>query len=87
MQKRIVANGKDEDLVKYYDLAKLQIEVTNDFEKVAKDTVYKSVLKSLPSDAEVLNCDYKIYHSNNEVIVRIVVECAENIGIKEPLTF
>ena len=56
-------------------------------EVLAKNEVYDSVLKSLPTDAEVLNCDYKIYHSDNEVIVRIVIECAENIGIKEPITF
>ena len=56
-------------------------------EVVGKDEVYKSVMKSLPSDTEVLNCEYKTYHSDNEVIVRIVVECAENIGVKEPIAF
>ena len=56
-------------------------------ESLAKDKVYNSVTKSLPNGADVLNYDYKIYHSDNEVIVRIVLECAENIGIKEPITF
>lgn len=76
------------EVLGYREYIKSDVKYTKaQAENVAKDTVYKSVLKSLPSDAEVLNCDYKIYHSNNEVIVRIVVECAENIGIKEPLTF
>ncbi len=56
-------------------------------EAVAKDEVYSSVIESLPNNTQILKNDYKVYHSDNEVIVRIVVECTENIGIKEPITF
>ncbi len=43
-QKRLVANGKDADLVEYYKFAKLQVEVADDFEEVAKDEVYQIML-------------------------------------------
>ena len=56
-------------------------------EAVAKKDLYDSIVKTLPSDADVLKYDYKTYHADNEVIVKIVVECAENIGVKEPITF
>lgn len=58
-QKRIVANGKDEDLVKYYDLAKLQIEVADDFEKVAEETVYQMMLGSRKEEYPLLMKDVK----------------------------
>ncbi len=72
----------------YREYIMSNIKYTKDqAESLAKEKVYNSVTKSLPSDAEVLNCDYKIYHSDNEVIVRAILECSENIGIKEPITF
>ena len=58
-QKRIVANGKDVDLVKYYELAKLQIEVADDFEEVAKDMVYQIMLGCLKEEYSKLLEDVK----------------------------
>ena len=58
-QKRIVANGKDTDLVKYYNLAKLQIEVSDDFEETAKDTVYQIMLGCVKEEYPLLMRDVK----------------------------
>lgn len=58
-QKRIVANGKDADLIKYYEFAKLQIEVADDFEEVAKDTVYQIMLGCLKEEYSKLLEDVK----------------------------
>lgn len=58
-QKRIVANGKDVDLVKYYELAKLQIEVADDFKEVAKDMVYQIMLGCLKEEYSKLLEDVK----------------------------
>ena len=58
-QKRIVANGKDTDLVQYYDLAKLQIEVANDFEEVAQDTVYQIMLGCVKEEYPLLMKEVK----------------------------
>ena len=58
-QKRIVANGKDADLIKYYEFAKLQVEVADDFEEVAKDTVYQIMLGCLKEEYSKLLMDVK----------------------------
>ena len=41
---RLAANGKDADLVQYYAFAKLEVEVSEDFEEVAKDEIYQIML-------------------------------------------
>ena len=58
-QKRIVANGKDTDLVEYYDLAKLKIEVADDFEEAARDTVYQIMLGCVKEEYPLLMKDVK----------------------------
>lgn len=58
-QKRIVANGKDTDLVEYYDLAKLKIEVADDFDETAKDMVYQIMLGSRKEEYPLLMKDVK----------------------------
>lgn len=40
--KRLAANGKDDDLVKYFALAKLDVDVSNDFDKmIENDEIYQ----------------------------------------------
>ena len=41
---RIAANGKDIDLVEYYAFAKLEVEVTEDFEQLSHDEIYQIML-------------------------------------------
>lgn len=45
-KERIAANGRDKDLVDYYTLAKLEVDVADDFEEVANDEVYQIMLGS-----------------------------------------
>ena len=45
-KERLTANGKDEDLIKYYSFAGLEVEVTDDFEAVSKEEVYQIMLGS-----------------------------------------
>lgn len=41
---KIVANGKDKDLVDYFSLAKLEVTVADDFDEVIKENVYQMML-------------------------------------------
>ena len=54
---------------------------------MAKEEVFRSILKTIPKESEVINSEYKVFHGDNEIIVRVIVECMENIGRKENLTF
>ena len=42
--KRLAANGVDEDLKDYYAIAKLKLEISDDFEEVAKEDVYQIMM-------------------------------------------
>ena len=41
---RLVANGTDADLIKYYGFAKLKPEVVDDFNEVAKEEIFQIML-------------------------------------------
>ena len=41
---RLAANGKDDDLVEYYRFAKLEVEVAEDFDRVAGEDIYQIML-------------------------------------------
>ena len=43
-KKRLAANGSDVDLEEYYNIAKLELEVSKDFDKVAEDDIYQVML-------------------------------------------
>ena len=43
-KERLVSNGKDEDLVEYYSFANLEIEVAEDFERIADTEVYQIMM-------------------------------------------
>lgn len=40
-KERIAANGKDRDLVDYFNISKLQVHVADDFDKVSEDYVFQ----------------------------------------------
>lgn len=42
--KRLTANGRDKDLVDYFAIAEIEVEVTDDFEKVANEEIYQVML-------------------------------------------
>ncbi|MBR5509804.1 MAG: Cof-type HAD-IIB family hydrolase [Lachnospiraceae bacterium] len=41
---RLAANGRDDDLAEYYRFAKLELEVSEDFEETAKEDIYQIML-------------------------------------------
>lgn len=43
-KERLAANGKDKDLVEYYAFARLEVEVAEDFEEIAREEVYQIML-------------------------------------------
>lgn len=51
---KMVANGKDKDLIDYYAFAKREVEVSDEFEDVAKDAVYQIMLGCRKADYPLL---------------------------------
>lgn len=51
---RMLANGKDEDLIEYYSFAKREVEVSGDFEEAMKDEVYQIMLGCRKADYPLL---------------------------------
>lgn len=41
---RLTANGRDQDLIDYYSIAKLEVEVTEDFPQVSQGDIYQIML-------------------------------------------
>lgn len=75
-------------VAEYQELVTSNIKYTKEqAETIAKEEVFKSILKTIPKESEVINSEYKVFQGDNGIIVRVVVECLENIGRKENLTF
>lgn len=51
---RLVANGRDEDLVEYFSFAKRGVEVSDEFEDAAKGAVYQIMLGCRKADRPLL---------------------------------
>lgn len=51
---RMLANGKDEDLIEYYSFAKREVEVSDDFEEAMEDEVYQIMLGCRRADYPLL---------------------------------
>lgn len=51
---RMLANGKDEDLIEYYSFAKREVEVSDDFEGAMEDEVYQIMLGCRRADYPLL---------------------------------
>ncbi len=51
---RMIANGKDEDLVEYYSFAKREVEVSDEFDKALEDDVYQVMLGCREADHPAL---------------------------------
>lgn len=51
---KIVANGKDVDLIEYYSFARREVEVSDEFENIAKDEVYQIMLGCRKTDYPLL---------------------------------
>ncbi len=63
-----------------------EINYTKDqAEIIAKTGALAAVKKIIPENAEVINSEYKVFDDNNEVVVRVTVQCSESAGIKEEI--
>lgn len=51
---RMLANGKDEDLIEYYSFAKREVEVSGDFEEAMEGEVYQIMLGCRKADYPLL---------------------------------
>lgn len=51
---RMIANGKDRDLIEYYSFAKHEVEVSDEFEEVLEDEVYQVMLGCRETDYPLL---------------------------------
>lgn len=51
---RIIANGKDQDLIDYYAFARREVEVSDEFEAVAQGQVYQMMLGCRKADHPLL---------------------------------
>lgn len=91
--KKLVLFGKLEtpislDIIEYEELITSDVMYTvAQAESIAKEEVLALVLENIPGDAKVLNYDYNVYTEKDEVIVRITVECLENVGKEEKISF
>ncbi len=89
--KRLVLFGKYELPIKLETTKKEEyfleeISYTKDqAEIIAKTTVLKSVKNKIPLASQIVNSTYDVFESENEIIVRITVECVESVGQKEEI--
>lgn len=89
--KRLVLFGKYELPIKLETLKKEEyfldeISYTKDqAEIIAKTTVLQLVKRNIPDDSKIVNSEYNVYEDENEVIVRVTVECIEKVGQKEEI--
>lgn len=54
--------------------------------ELAKEESYTFAKQSIPEEAEIVNCEYKIFNTEDEVIVRATVECIESAGTLQPIS-
>ena len=50
----LIANGKDDDLVEYFSFAKLEVNVSDEFDKIANDEIYQIMLGCCENDYPAL---------------------------------
>ena len=87
---RLSANGRDDDLVKYYSFAKLEVEVTDDFEQVANEEVYQIMLGCHVEDYPQLMKDVhnaKITAWWDRAVDIIPATGGKGIGVKKMLEY
>ncbi len=89
-KRRMAANGKDEDLVEYYSFAKLEVEIADDFEKIANDEIYQVMLGCREKDYPQLMkgvCNAKITAWWDKAADIIPANSGKGIGIEKILEY
>lgn len=56
-------------------------------ERIARKRAYDIAISNLEVDAKILSCKYNTYFTDNSVIVRATLECIENVGVKQEISF
>ena len=63
-----------------------EISYTKDqAEIIAKTTALKAVKNIIPTNAQIVSSEYDVFEDENEIIVRVTVECFESAGRKEEI--
>lgn len=89
--KRLVLFGKYELPIKLESLKKEEyfldeVSYTKDqAEIIAKTTALKNVKNKIPLEAQIISSEYNVFEDDNEIIVRVTVECIEAVGQKEEI--
>ena len=86
----LIANGKDDDLVEYFSFAKLEVNVSDEFDKIANDEIYQIMLGCRENDYPVLM--QNIQHSKitawwNRAIDIIPADGGKGTGIEKMLEY
>lgn len=87
---RIASNGKDDDLVQYFDFAKMKVEVADDFNEVAKDEVYQIMVGCREKDYSILMDNVenaKITAWWDRAVDIIPAQSGKGIGIQKILDY
>lgn len=87
---RMVANGKDADLVEYYAFARREVEVSAEFEEAARDEVYQVMLGCREDDYPVLlkgTSHAKITAWWDRAVDIIPADGGKGAGIREILSY
>lgn len=89
--KRLVLFGKYELPIKLESLKKEEyfldeVSYTKDqAEIIAKTMALKNVKNKIPLEAQIISSEYNVFEDDNEIIVRVTVECIEAVGQKEEI--
>ena len=89
--KRLVLFGKYELPIKLESLKKEEyfldeVSYTKDqAEIIAKTMALKNVKNKIPLEAQIVSSEYNVFEDDNEIIVRVTVECIEAVGQKEEI--
>lgn len=87
---RVAANGKDQDLIEYFSFAKLEPEVAEDFEQVAKEEIYQIMMGCRKEDYSRILKDTKnakIAAWWDRAVDIIPANCGKGKGIQNVLAY
>lgn len=87
---KLVANGKDDDLIEYFSFAKLKVNVSDKFDKIANDEIYQIMLGCYENDYPALI--QNIHHSKitvwwNHAAAIIPADGGKGTGIEKMLEY
>lgn len=91
--KKLTLFGKFElpievETIIYEEFSTDEIKYTKEqAEILAKEKASNIAKQSIPLEAEIIDSEYKVFYADDEVIVRVTIECREKIGVKSEIIF